>query len=131
MKCIRHSSIILIVLVTFSVLLSGVALGEERFLQSNGFESLSSLQKTPTGWNKTGIQKYKDYVEFIWDKETFYKDQMSISIRILEDHPEDKHVAYNWYTDVLNWELGRYYELSCWVKGLDLKEPVWVLFSAL
>jgi hypothetical protein len=51
---------------------------------------------------------------------------MSVSIRIHKDYPGDQHVAYNWYTDVLNWESGTDYELSCWVKGQALKEPVWI-----
>ncbi len=127
MRCVRHNSLVLIaVLVVSTALFIGVVHGEEKFIQSCGFESLSSLQKTPAGWNKTEIAKYKDYIEFIWDKETFYKDQMSISIRIREDHPEDDFIAYNWYTDVLNWEVGKYYELSCWVKGLDLHDPIWI-----
>ena len=127
MKCVRQQNPILAaVLVSVIVLFVGVVHGEEGFIQSNGFEPLSSLQKTPTGWNKTVVPKYKDYIEFIWDKETFYKDQMSISISIRKDHPEDDFIAYNWYTDVMNWEVGKDYELSCWVKGLDLNDPIWI-----
>jgi hypothetical protein len=127
MRCARIKSLVLVaVLVASPVLFIGVVRGEEGFIQSSGFESLSSLQKTPAGWNKTVVPKYKDYVEFIWDTETFYKDQMSISIKIHKDHPKDDFIAYNWYTDVLNWEVGKYYELSCWVKGLDLHDPIWI-----
>jgi hypothetical protein len=127
MRCARYKNLVLVtVVVASTVLFISVVHGEEGFIQSSGFESLSSLQKTPAGWNKTEIFKYRDYVKFIWDKETCYKDQMSISLKILEDHPTEEHIAYNWYTDVLNWEVGQDYELSCWVKGLDLQEPVWI-----
>ena len=122
----RKGLVLVAVLLASSVLLIDAAHGEEKFIQSSGFESLSSLQKTPAGWNKTEIPKYKDYVEFIWDTEISYKDQMSISIQIHKDHPEDDFIAYNWYTTALNLQPGKEYELSCWVKGRDLHDPIWI-----
>jgi hypothetical protein len=127
MKYSRHKALdLLIVLIASSALLISVVQGKERFLQSSSFESLSPLQKTPTGWYMTVIPEYSDYMDFIWDKETSYKDKMSISIRIHKDHPEDRDIAYNWYTDVQNWEVGKDYELSCWVKGEGLKDTAWI-----
>ena len=121
----RNSLCVVIVLVASSVFFLNGVQGEKLFLGSSGFESLSSLQKSPTGWHKTEVPKTKDYVEFIWDNETVYKEQMSVSIKISENHPEDV-IAYNWYTDIQNWETGKLYELSCWVKGESLKGPVWI-----
>jgi hypothetical protein len=47
-------------------------------------------------------------------------------IKISEKHPTDQIIAYNWYTDIQNWHPVRKYEYSCWIKGKELKEPVWV-----
>jgi len=96
------------------------------YIESSSLEKLSSLQKSPIGWFKTEIPKTIEYVEFIWDEEISYKDKMSISIKISEKHPEENMIAYNWYTNVQNWKEGHKYELSCWVKGRDLNEPIWV-----
>ena len=116
---------LMLALIAFSLFAREIQ-GQDKFLQSSGFESLSPLQKTPIGWYMTVVPEYSNYVDFIWDKESSYKDKMSISIRIHKDHPEDRHVAYNWYTDVRNWEVGKDYELSCWVKGKGLKGTAWI-----
>ena len=110
------------VLVASSVLFLGELQGKKQFLESTSFEADSSLQKAPAGWQNTIVTKFKDYFEFVWDDETAYKGEMSISIKISKDHPEDTIVCYSWYTDARNLEAGKEYEISCWVKGLDLKE---------
>ncbi len=93
-----------------------------RYLESNGFEKISALQKQPTGWKSTVIEKTKDFVEFSWDDVTSYQGERSLSIKISEDHPGEDKIAYNWYTDIQNWQPGHKYEYSCLVKGQDLKE---------
>jgi hypothetical protein len=97
-----------------------------RYLESNNLEKVSSLQKQPAGWHSTDIPKTKEFVDFVWDKKHFYKADRSLSIKISPEHPDEDKIAYNWYTDIHNWQHGRTYEYSCWVKGQDLKEPVWV-----
>jgi hypothetical protein len=127
MKAIRHWKIVLTILPIVSlILIIGGAAAEKTFLQSTGFESKSSLQKSPAGWDKTIVPKFVDFVDFIWDPDTSYKGENSISIEIHKDHPGDQTVAYNWYADVMNYEPGKEYELSCWVKGKDLKETAWI-----
>ena len=121
----RKTLSLVIVSVALSAAFGNGVEKEKTFLESSGFESLSLFQKTPLGWRKTVVPKLKDHVEFIWDSEVAYKGKMSVSIRLSEDHPRDI-IAYNWNTDIQNWEAGKHYELSCWVKGQDLKEPVWV-----
>ncbi len=95
------------------------------FLSNGGFEPQSSLQKTPTGWFPTEVPQTRDFVDFIWDNETYYRGKRSVSISIAEDHPDDE-ISYNWTKPVENWKVGNSYELSCWVKGRDLKSPVWI-----
>jgi len=126
LTAIRKFAPALLILLTASSLIISDVQGEESFIQSSGFESLSQLQKSPKGWFKTVIKKYSDYVDFIWDNETAYRDSMSISIRIDKNHPDERNVAYNWYTDLMNWEVGKDYELSCWVKGKELKDTAWI-----
>ena len=104
-----------------SVLFLGKAQGTEPFFENTGFEIESSLQKTPEGWRKTTPDELKDYFEFIWDDKTAYQGERSISIKVSKDHPEDMKVNYSWYTDARNLEAGKEYELSCWIKGMDLE----------
>ena len=124
MKC-RDLYFVLIV----AFLMTGFKSGAEArttYIESSSLEKLSSLQKSPTGWFKTEIPKTKEHIEFIWDEDTSYKDEMSISIKISEEHPEETVIAYNWYTIVHNWEEEHSYEFSCWVKGQGLNKPIWV-----
>lgn len=113
----------LVVAVTLSVYATE---NQTNYLESNGLEKVSSLQKKPAGWKSTEIPKTKEFVEFTWDDEHSYKADRSLKIKISEQHPDEESIAYNWYTDILNWQHGQKYEYSCWVKGQDLKEPVWV-----
>jgi hypothetical protein len=58
MNRFRYMNLVLATaLVSSSVLFIGEVHGEEGLLQSTGFESLSPLEKTPTGWNKTEISQ--------------------------------------------------------------------------
>ncbi|MCK5601459.1 hypothetical protein KAR91_06315 [Candidatus Pacearchaeota archaeon] len=117
----RKIIVIVFIYVASSVLFLGKVQGKKPFLDSAGFEKISSLQKAPTGWHKTIPEKLKDYFEFIWDEEIAYQGEMSISIKISKDHPEDVKVNYSWYTDARNLEAEKEYELSCWIKGMDLE----------
>lgn len=113
------------IIILMVAIIDGVE-AQTTYIDSSNFEKVSALQKSPTGWTPTEIPKTKDYVDFIWDEETFYKDKMSISIKISKEHPEEEMIAYNWHTDIQDWENGHTYEYSCWVKGEDLKEAIWV-----
>ena len=55
----RNSLCVVIVLVASSVFFLNGVQGEKLFLVSSGFESHSSLQKSPTGWHKRKFQKQK------------------------------------------------------------------------
>ena len=114
-----------IMLIVFSVIFVYGCNKSKDFLDNGGFEPQSSLQKTPTGWYFTEMPKTKDFVKSVWDSEIFYRGKRSVSILIAEDHPEDE-IAYNWTKVVENLEVGKSYELSCWVKGQNLKSPVWI-----
>jgi hypothetical protein len=114
----------IIMIATAALLVSGCK-KEKTYLDDGGFESYSSLQKTPTGWGCTELPATSDLVDFVWDSDTHYRGKRSISIKIDESHPNER-IAYNWYATVQNWEVGKHYELSCWVKTQDLKGPAWV-----
>jgi hypothetical protein len=97
----------------------------EIVLQNGGFEPLSDVEKSPSGWYATELPQTKDYVAFTWDDSVKHSGRRSVSIAIDADHP-DEPIAYNWTRTLHGWQVGGAYELTGWIKTRDLAEPAWI-----
>lgn len=113
--CLRNSSCV-----------SGGVCASKSFLVNSGFEEKESAGDTPVGWDKTVLPQYTEYVEFILDDTTAWRGHNSISIRISDDFPATDPIHFNWHTDCMTLQEDKVYELSCHVKGQNLKESAWV-----
>lgn len=115
-----------VLIVFLGLIVSGCERESDSLVDNGGFESLSSIEKTPTGWRYTELPGTRDFVDFIWDEETCFGGDRSVSIKIAQDHPEGEVIAYNWYTSLENWKPTKKYELSARVRTMGLEGPAWI-----
>ena len=79
----------------------------------------------PDYWDATRVPQMKDYFLFEWDDEVFHSGHRSVSISVLDSHP-DVQIYYNWNQAPLNCEPGASYEITGWVRTQDLGESAFL-----
>ncbi|MCX6173685.1 MAG: hypothetical protein NTZ27_02910 [Ignavibacteriales bacterium] len=99
-------------------------MGQKNF--NGGFEIKSLFKNEPVSWFATRVPQTKDFVVFAWDSTEHHSGSYSVSITIDSTHPQDE-VYYNWTRNFENFEIGKKYSISGWIKTENLKRPPSIL----
>jgi hypothetical protein len=99
-------------------------MGQKNF--NGGFEIKSLFNNEPVSWFATRVPQTKDFVVFAWDSTEHHSGSYSVSIAIDSTHPQDD-VYYNWTRNFEDFEIGKKYSISGWIKTENLKRPPSIL----
>jgi len=97
-------------------------------VENGGFEILSPESGDPRGWHATRFPETANDVEFAIDNQEKHSGEQSISIYIKDSHPKEHPKgghSYSWYREV-EYEIGKTYELTAWVKTENLNECAFI-----
>ncbi len=89
---------------------------------NGGFETSVNNFNEISGWYPTILTDTEDFVKFGWNSEEKHSGNYSVSIKIEENHPTDKTIAYNWTKIYKPFVIGSEYEIKGWVKTYNLNE---------
>ena len=92
---------------------------------NGGFENYDSSDDEPDGWFTNNLPGTGRYVKLNIDNETVHSGDNSISIAILNSHPQ-KTAIYNWARRVDKFQTNKTYELKAWIKTYGIKSSPFV-----
>lgn len=110
----------LIVILCAALIFSSCSQSNNQSNFNGDFETKSFYNDTPADWYPTIIQRTKDFVVYGWDDKIKHSGDHSVSIKIIQNHPEDK-IAYNWMTSFKDFKINQKYTLTGWTKTENLK----------
>ncbi|MGB0954158.1 MAG: hypothetical protein ACPG31_13130 [Planctomycetota bacterium] len=110
----------------FSIPANG--LGPE-LLVGGDFESLHAKSALPEGWATAFIPDTKKHVKFAAVEGSGRDEGHAASITVLDTHPADKKVAYNWHRKIEGLEPGKLYVMDGWVRSEDLASTAFAMLQ--
>ena len=105
----------------FVVLIAAmVTMAHSQTVSNGSFEDKDASLNRPMHWHHNA-RNATEYVEMAWDDAIAHSGQFSVSIGFPEDFPKEKdNVAWMWVTTVDGFTVGETYELTAWIKTLEL-----------